>query len=330
MTELGLLLRKLLRIYKGNDKLIRRVFDDQYCIIDGKISTNPPSEVSSTSLQSAHDPDATYRKKQSQKVKGYSVNLTETCNQEGLNLVTHIKVNPASAADNQQVTAAIEQTEKIVGTVQEVSLDGAYHRKGDTVNPPDDKEQNKRFYYTGLQGPRGRFVYRPTGDGLEAIDTRTGEVQQAEEYKRGKFKIHIDGKQHYFKQAAINACLIRNAIEAMPTEIRNRRNNVEAGLFQLCYYTRNNKTRYRGQIKHSMWANSRAVWMNFIRIKNHLVPPQRRRKSTSPTQTPQQHLLATLSGAVRAVCKEFHKVIRWANPRFDAHSIYATIVPPIW
>ena len=330
LTELGLLLRKLLRIYKGNDKLIRRVFDDQYCIIDGKISTNPPSEVSSTSLQSAHDPDATYRKKQSQKVKGYSVNLTETCNQEGLNLVTHIKVNPASAADNQQVTAAIEQTEKIVGTVQEVSLDGAYHRKGDTVNPPDDKEQNKRFYYTGLQGPRGRFVYRPTGDGLEAIDTRTGEVQQAEEYKRGKFKIHIDGKQHYFKQAAINACLIRNAIEAMPTEIRNRHNNVEAGLFQLCYYTRNNKTRYRGQIKHSMWANSRAVWMNFIRIKNHLVPPQRRRKSTSPTQTPQQHLLATLSGAVRAVCKEFHKVIRWANPQFDAHSIYATIVPPIW
>jgi len=325
LEEIGLLLRKLLRIYKDSDKykLIERIFDDQYCVVEGKISTKPPSEISSTSLQSAHDPDATYRNKQSRKVKGYSVNLTETCNQEGLNLVTDIKVNPASAADNQQVTAAIEETEKVVGTVQEVSLDGAYHCKSDTVNPPDDNLQNKRFYYTGLQGPRGRFVYRPTDDGLEAIDTRTGEVQQAQEYKRGKFKILIDGKRHYVRQVAINACIIRDTIDEIPTEIRNRRCNVEASIFQLSYYTRNNKTRYRGQIKHAMWAHSRAVWMNFIRIKNHLVPPHRRRKSTSPTHVRTQHLLAALSGAVKAVYRELHKVIGWAKPRFNAQPVCA-------
>lgn len=62
LAEVGLLLRKLLRIYKDSDKykLIERLSNDQYCVVQGKISTKPPSEDSSTSLQSAHDPDAMY------------------------------------------------------------------------------------------------------------------------------------------------------------------------------------------------------------------------------------------------------------------------------
>ena len=37
-------------------------------------------------------------------------------------------------------------------------------------------------------------------------------------------------------------------------------------MFQISYHTRNNKTRYRGLVKHVMWACSRCMWMNFIRL----------------------------------------------------------------
>lgn len=37
-------------------------------------------------------------------------------------------------------------------------------------------------------------------------------------------------------------------------------------MFQISYHTRNNKTRYRGLVKHVMWACSRCMWINFIRL----------------------------------------------------------------
>jgi hypothetical protein len=47
----------------------------------------------------------------------------------------------------------------------------------------------------------------------------------------------------------------------------NRRNNVEATVFQLSFFTQNNKTRYRGNFKHQLWAYIRALWINLIRIQ---------------------------------------------------------------
>ena len=46
---------------------------------------------------------------------------------------------------------------------------------------------------------------------------------------------------------------------------------VEASIFQLSYYTRKNKTRYRGMIKHKWWAYNRCLWVNLVRIKNWMV-----------------------------------------------------------
>ncbi|WP_234995087.1 hypothetical protein, partial [Alkalitalea saponilacus] len=37
-------------------------------------------------------------------------------------------------------------------------------------------------------------------------------------------------------------------------------------IFQLGYHYSNAKSRYRGVIKHQMWANIRCLWVNFVRI----------------------------------------------------------------
>jgi hypothetical protein len=61
-------------------------------------------------------------------------------------------------------------------------------------------------------------------------------------------------------------CLLRKKLAAVPKEKLDIRNNVEATIFQLGYYYTGNKSRYRGLIKHRLWALSRCLWINFRRI----------------------------------------------------------------
>lgn len=44
------------------------------------------------------------------------------------------------------------------------------------------------------------------------------------------------------------------------------RNNVEVTMFQYCFHTRNNKTRYRTKIKHTLQAIARCAWINMRRL----------------------------------------------------------------
>jgi hypothetical protein len=106
------------------------------------------------------------------------------------------------------------------------------------------------------------------------MDTQTGEIVQAkiakpiktnQRMKRWSIKT-AEGKIRYFSQKDIQACQLRKQIAAMPIEKRNKRNNVEATIFQLSYFTRNNKTRYRGLMQTKMWATLRGLWINLRRI----------------------------------------------------------------
>lgn len=83
-----------------------------------------------------------------------------------------------------------------------------------------------------------------------------------------KWRISTDSKAkyRYFTREQVEKALLRKRLEAIPKKELNRRNNVEAAMFQISYHTRNNKTRYRGLVKHVMWACSRCMWMNFIRL----------------------------------------------------------------
>ena len=276
LQELGLLLSRLQETYTEKDSdqydLIVRVFGDQYTVSSSpkEVLPKPPKAICSSSLQSAHDEEAAFRKKGKDKVKGYTVNLTETCDGEGLNLITDVDVKPATRPDNAFVQGAIQRTQQVVGDVVEVSMDGAYN---DQSNAEYADENDKQFFYSGLQGKPGRFRYERTAKGVTVTDQQTGEVHIAQEYKPGKYKITIDGKARYFQEHHIDTYLRRKQMEALPAPIRNRRNNVEASIFQLSYYTKNGKTRYRGYRPHQLWAHCRGLWVNLVRIQNYLATP---------------------------------------------------------
>jgi hypothetical protein len=71
-----------------------------------------------------------------------------------------------------------------------------------------------------------------------------------------------------YQEKDIDRCYLRKQIEQLPDKIRNKRNNVEATIFHLTHYIRNDKTKYRGISRNKLWAMLRSLWINLKRIIN--------------------------------------------------------------
>lgn len=121
------------------------------------------------------------------------------------------------------------------------------------------------FLTTGLQGKQPRIDISFDGETLIAIDRKTGEKLPVKRVK-DKWRVTIEDKYSYLTSEQIDKRLIRKQLDSIPKELLDKRNNVEAAMFQVSFHTRNNKTRYRGLLKHSLWADARCLWINFVRL----------------------------------------------------------------
>jgi hypothetical protein len=275
LQPIGIICYKLLTLF-GNLQtetflLLQRIFNEQYKVSENQqIELRPKEEISSSSVQSPHDPECAYRNKGDQKVKGYSVNITETCSEEGLNLITNVLVEKANTPDTTFVKPAIQATIEVTGQmVEKTYADGAYQSPTN-----DDCCENIDMVFTGIQGAESRYDLEMTPEGLLVTDTKTGELIQAvlvkkqKNSKEDKWRIKTPTGHYYFGQQAIRASRMRREMKGRPKEELHKRNNVEATIFQLSLPLRNNKSKYRGQIKQKMWACCRCLWINLIRILN--------------------------------------------------------------
>lgn len=277
LIPIGLLIVRLLKLYRGTlykaeeYQLLRRVFLEQY-EMDGphRVKLLDNEKIASSSVQSPDDPDATYRNKGDQKVKGYSVNVTETVSDKGyLDLITDVEVKKANTTDKAFVKDAIKATSQVTGQpVKRVYADGAYQ------SPSNDKS-GIDMVYTGIQGASPRYVPELRKNKLTITDSQTGERIQATPTKRGKDgKIwswsfqDSEGKRRYISKDAIRSSGKRTEMMQRPLEELRKRNNVEATIFLLSHPLRNAKTKYRGLYKQQAWAYCRCLWINLVRIVN--------------------------------------------------------------
>lgn len=112
--------------------VMQRVFDEQCDVLqsssDGKqgqdaVRPREPCEVGADSVQSPHDPDATYGRKG----KGYEVQIAETCGEdEDLRLITHASVNGAHESDTHATVPVIEALDKAGMKPEVIIADTAY------------------------------------------------------------------------------------------------------------------------------------------------------------------------------------------------------------
>lgn len=268
LRELGLLMYKLTQIFSSSKderyEALSRVFNEQYMLESELVKLRPKEEMKAESVQSPHDTDCTYRKKDEQEVKGYSVNITETCDKGSLNLITDAQVENAGTPDNAFVVPGVINTVSVTNRDPEnLHTDGAYN---DSLNTSFCEEAEINFYCTGMQGSPGKYDLKMTDSGLQVTEINTGVIIPCEKSKGASWRINLSGGIRYFTQDQIASCERRREIESIPSEIKNVRNNVESSIFQLSFYTRNNKTRYRGLIKHKLWAVCRCLWINLRRI----------------------------------------------------------------
>ena len=113
-------------------KLLERVLKEQCNLTgdkDNPVVLKTPKDIPSDSLQNPSDPDATYS---GHKGQGFQVQIMETfCDDEkekeqSLNLITHVKVEPAHESDANAIVPAIESVEERELKPKEVMADSLY------------------------------------------------------------------------------------------------------------------------------------------------------------------------------------------------------------
>ena len=268
-------LKRLAETTTGYD-LLHRVFHEQYEVVKGQAILRPKEDITARSVQNHNDPDADYRKKGDQKVKGYSVNITETCDdtsqeKDKPNLIVNVQVKPASAADNGYLKDAVTNIREKVSTdiIEKVYADGAYQSPG---NREFDDMNSIELITSGLQGRQSKYDLEMKDNELVVTHIETGEIIPA--YKTGdKWRIATTGKSkyRYFTDEQIATAELRRELAAIPGQEQMKRNNVEATIFQYCFHTRNNKTRYRGLLRHKLFTFARCLWINHVRLGNYLI-----------------------------------------------------------
>ena len=303
-------------------QILGRVFQEQYIENEDRILPRCKEEIQSSTIQSPHDTDCHYRNKDGNQVKGYSINIAETCDSDdSFNLITNVIVDVASAADCEFLQSAIEATQEIVSAKPKTAnVDGAYHS---VENQNYCKENEIDLVLGGIQGKASRYdLSYDDNHKLIVTDLDTNTIVPCQETKSRKDNIlkwvikDSRGNKRYFTQKEIDTCSLRKQIAGRTQAELNLRNNVEATIFQLGYYYSNNKSRYRGLIKHKIWANLRCLWINFVRIVNFILCSGKKN-----AQKVQNQLISykTLTKSIKTVlliilieifCRPFQKVDR--------------------
>lgn len=288
-VALGKLMYRFIGLFKANSygqyQTLKTVFEQQYLVNKAKIVLPLENEkISAKSIQSPHDTDCDYRNKDGNKVKGYASNITETCDQRDqdgkpvLNLITDTQVEVVSTQDNSFFKPALINTQEILpNNIEKTYTDGAYNS---VENQEYCQNNNIDLLLTAIQGPTPRYdvsLDEQDNNKLLVTDNKTGKSIEAQlvntrkESNQKKWSIKTEeGKYRYFDMESIRTAALRQKLRDIPIEELNIRNNVEATIFQLGYHYSNDKSRYRTLAKHKLWAYSRSLWINFVRIMKYI------------------------------------------------------------
>lgn len=247
-------------------------------------------ELTSSSLQSPDDIDATFRNKRGNKYHGQVVNTTETANpQNQLNLITDVAVEPNNTDDSTILNKRIDQIKAKYSELSELHTDGAY---GSSEN---DMKMNKHSINHIQTAVRGRTA--EVSMNIEIIEENQYMVScplQSVKSKRTKtrFKACFDLKKcNTCKHSRNCPAIIQNnyrvfyftsdmaqiqkrihSIELLPPERRKIRPNIEATVKEYTMsFNHKGKLRIRGKFKTMLFAFAMSIGINFGRIFRHVV-----------------------------------------------------------
>jgi len=289
LKKCGLVIKEIVDKKGDNTGLLARILSEQYEIVDvpskkakdtkkEKVKLKDAAKIDGKTMQSPHDPEATYRHKkngkQSQRVRGYASNITETCSKDNdFNIITSVQTETVTHSDDQFFQQAIETSRATLGQeIKEAITDGAYHSPDNIAYAKGkDNPAPFTFYTQAIQGKSGNFDYEWLSEGeLEVTDKCTGKTYLATKTNSGKYRIKSQKGYRYILPKTIENYFIRKKIEKNKDYITTIRANVESTIHQVFHTLNGQKSKYRGHKKNHFYAVLRSLWTNFRRMAKYI------------------------------------------------------------
>lgn len=155
LTTVGQLMRELIcELHEAYGEqpafqVMKRLFDDNFILEEHNYRPKANEEMSSDSLQSVDDLEATYRTKGKNGYKGYVANITETCDPENqFQLITKVQVTPNKVDDTTLLEEALPGLKERT-KIKTLYTDGGY---GSPVMDKKLQDEKIEQIQTGIRG----------------------------------------------------------------------------------------------------------------------------------------------------------------------------------
>jgi hypothetical protein len=155
MQQIGELMYKLVQelaaVYAEHStyQMLKRVFSEHFLLEQDRLRLKVGRELSSSSLQSPDDQDATFRIKNKRPYIGHVINVTETCDPENLlQLIVKVQTEPNVTNDDDMLIEAVPSLKQRLG-INEVHTDGGYNSNESYQLL---RQNNIKHVQTGIRG----------------------------------------------------------------------------------------------------------------------------------------------------------------------------------
>lgn len=289
-------------------QLLERFLEEQAAFYpdENRLLAKEAKEISSRSLQSAHDADATYRNKNGKKHVGYALNLSETCADENpVQIVTHYDLAPNTTSDIELLKRAIPNLSE--QGIKDVYTDGGYYSpdiseeaqaQGVNVHFTDmtgRKKSNEKLPYSKfeiedkqkvLRCPAQHKPLRTAFDDKEKILSAHFNRQICDQCPNKEIcRVKFQKKDTVLRvsQKVLSAEETRLKIEnqELRREATSKRAAIEGTNSALKRARGVNKLRVRGIIKSKLVIGTKIIAHNFLRLANFLRGYDRRKAHSS-------------------------------------------------
>ena len=132
-------------------QVLARLFAEHFNLVEEGVCPKENRALSSDSLQSVDDLEASYRTKGNSHYKGYVANLTETCDPENkLQLITKVQVAPNHVDDSQLLAEALPNLQERTD-LDTLITDGGF---GGEASDTALQGQEVKLIQTAIRGPK--------------------------------------------------------------------------------------------------------------------------------------------------------------------------------
>ena len=285
------LIKELADVYKDDKayKNFKRVYEENFGLEKGVIKVKLNKEITSSSLMSPDDNEATFRKKRNVKSKGFVAHVSETIHPDNsINLITDVAVDKNNIGDAEILEYRLPEMMNKTPDLKEYYTDGGY---GSPAVDLLTQNYGITQYQTAFKGRRSPGKQQVEKDENGKIWATCGGGQRVAAQKHARWIAEFDlnkcktcplnavcgiriigGKVkparrvYYFEDKEILAHARKRNLESLPPERRTLRANVEATVKEMKRGMKNGKVRIRGRIRVSLHMIFTAIGINLVRI----------------------------------------------------------------